>query len=234
MSKRIEAIVQMVKKSENEPIELSKLFSEAEAHLTAFQYKTKGFEHRGLYNREVVEFLKLSFPDIKDFDRFLDLLTNLGLKRGIMNKDFFTDAYILFDLNKSGFMLIQQSMQLTSLARNDFCLAYTIEAGKPTLRTSGIKNGRLISSEYTFNPTDEAYIRTALNVGVEKNEMADYEIKPIALERFLKNPDSILFSEKMRSKAGKKDWILSLGNKPVPNLTYLIGFPNIPQKVATN
>jgi|GEM_PF-3411359 len=193
-------------------------------------------EHRGLYNKEITQFLKNVFPEIENFEEFMALLGVFGFKGG-----FFSDLHIFYDKNAPGFLIAQlsRSAPLDSVQRSSFCLLCEPKKdGGQVLTIAGVNDKRILMANYQSSPSENAYEQTGLSVGVSQEEIKNFSSQDLSqihlssVRTILKPP---LITQAMIKKTPNYDWLLSLdGNQQILETTpSLQKFRQIPQRIAT-
>lgn len=149
-------------------LDLVRFLADIAAHLKATKFEAGNtIEHRGLYGREIPEFLKDVFPEITDQVNFLAVLKIFGLKQSR-----FSDAYVFFDREKTGFIMAQQPIGIHPVDQSHFCLLYQIKGKNktPVVNIAGVYQGRILTAIYRFQPESGQYIRRCLDIGVNQDE----------------------------------------------------------------
>ncbi|MCR4312919.1 MAG: hypothetical protein NUV58_01595 [Candidatus Roizmanbacteria bacterium] len=212
----IEKIASDLLKNRDPANDISIFLQDIETYLHALKFEANdSIGHYGLNNKEIPEFLRDVFPEIKDINGFLTILSIFGFNRGLFNKDFFTDAYVFFDIKKSGFIIAQQPLgQLNTLENSEFSLMYQRnKKGNPVLTLSGVNDGLLLGAKYEHSPSEKQYVLVNLDISVES-------------EKHLSSTQRGIFTKKMLKKANIK--------KHMPGLQSLQEFKKIPQQIPTS
>ena len=222
----IEKIASDLLKNRDPANDISIFLQDIETYLHALKFEANdSIGHYGLNNKEIPEFLRDVFPEIKDINGFLTILSIFGFNRGLFNKDFFTDAYVFFDIKKSGFIIAQQPLgQLNTLENSEFSLMYQRnKKGNPVLTLSGVNDGLLLGAKYEHSPSEKQYVLASLDIinvgGTEINHQTDNAVKSETTQRGI-------FTKKMLKKANIK--------KHMPGLQSLQEFKKIPQQIPTS
>jgi len=243
MSKRTKEIASRLLEQKTPANDVEKFLHDIEDHLQALKFQANNsIEHRSLINKEIPDFLRDVFPEMKDFDAFLLLLEFFGLNRGRHKNDFFTDAYVFFDREKSGFLMVQQPFfrPLDSIQRSYFCLlCQRDENGDQILSLAGVNGKRILTARYEFSLNDQAYVQKSLDIGVDEEEIKGFDpvnlAKTLSLRHFEKEKESLLITETMLRKVPFHNWLLSPGSnlKILERIPALQQFAKIPRRIPT-
>lgn len=212
----IEKIASDLLKNRDPANDISIFLQDIETYLHALKFEANdSIGHYDLNNKEIPEFLRDVFPEIKDINGFLAMLSIFGFNRDLFNKDFFPDAYVFFDKKKSGFIIVQQPRgQLNTLEDSEFSLMYQRnEKGNPVLTLSGVNDGLLLGAKYEHSPSEKQYVLVNLDINAES-------------EKHLSSTQRGIFTKKMLKKANIK--------KHMPGLQSLQEFKKIPQQIPTS
>jgi len=196
--------------------------------------------------KETVNFFKDNFPEIEDMKGFLSLLQNFGFNAGPLNNGLLSDALVYFYKKQPGGFIYVQSADIKKIEDSQFCLMCQRNpdgtklldiAGIYSDKNAGNHEGRIISARYKYEPKENAYIQTELDIAVGKEELPNYlpqQPIPENMYDFDSTKLSPLITAKMLTKASQHDYILSLGRKEIPpDGPYQISRIEIPQKITT-
>lgn len=188
-----------------------------------------------LGSTEVLDFFKDAFPEIENIEGFFSLLQTFGFNRGLSKNGFFSEALIYFPKDKPGGFIFVQPATPKNIGESEFCLmSQRNRAGNPVIKITGVKDKRILAAEYKFNPLKHSFVQTHLDIGVGQNELESLiDQQPITATQY-KLENKPLITQAMLKRAPLHEYILSLGNKPVPcGIETLQKFAAIPQRIPT-
>lgn len=184
-----------------------------------------------LGSTEVLDFFKDTFSEIENMEEFFSLLQVFGFNRGLLKNGFFSEALIYFPKDKPGGFIFVQPATPKSIGESEFCLmSQRNRAGNPVISITGVKDKRILSARYQFEPK-HGYVQTDLDIGVGKHELGNLIKGPVSSTQY-RLEYKPLITPAMLKKAPLHDWIIRLGNKPVPHdIESLKKFAAIPQRI---